>query len=106
MRLIHGTNYTDSEKKKYKPIIIRNIIDSICNLINILGLFSLNFENSANQDYSEAILECKKRLNYNMDNWNENSLTYSSYIKSIWKDPSITFCINQRNKFYLSDSIE
>jgi hypothetical protein len=106
MRIIHGKNYTDSERKKFRPCIIKNLVDSMVNLINAMSLFSLNFEIPENVDNAEFILDCQKKLSNDMSDWDQNSGIYSAQIKSIWTDPSIRICLARRNLFHLNDSIE
>lgn len=105
--LINGNNYTDSEKLKFKPTIIRNILDSLLSLQNAMNTFSLNFEDANNEENMECLVECRKRIAMdNMDDWNENCESYLPKMKSIWADPSIRMCLERRNLFYLSDSID
>lgn len=106
MRIIHGKNYNETERKKFKPCIVKNLIDSIVNLINAMSLFSLHFENAENVDHAESIFECQQKLAFDMHDWDRNSVNYSNYIKSIWNDPSIKVCLARRNMFQLNDSIE
>lgn len=106
MRIIHGTNYSLDERRKYKPLIIHNIVDSIIRLVDALKLFSLKFSDRLNEDNYLEILNCHEKLQIDLSDWNRNSDKYCTIIKQIWDDHSIRVCYSRRNKFYLIDSIE
>ena len=107
MRIIHGTNYTVDERKKYKPLIIQNIIDSIIRLVNAMRYqFLMEFTFNSNEDCFTHIQNCDEKLHLGLDDWNQNLNGYFESIKSIWEDPSIMKTYQRRNKFYLIDSIE
>jgi hypothetical protein len=106
MRIIHGLNYTDTERKRYKPVIIQNIIESIVRLVEALKLFSLCFESKENDENFNLITKLNQNLKSDMSDWNVNAQNYRQLIEKIWKDNSIKTVFNKKNKFYISDSIE
>lgn len=107
MRIIHDKNYTNEECRRYKPVIIQNILDSTIRLVEAMSIFNINFEKKENTTNYNKIVECNMRLKSgDMNDWNKNSKDYSNAIKSIWGDKSIKFCFEKRNLFYLIDSTE
>ncbi len=106
MRIIHGTSYTIDERKKYKPLIFHNIIDSINRMVNAMKKFNLKFVHNYNEDNYMLILDCHKSLIESKFDWRQSLENYSSIIKAIWDDPSIIRVYQRRNEFYLIDSIE
>jgi guanine nucleotide-binding protein G(i) subunit alpha len=106
MRIIHGTSYTIDERKKYKPLIFHNIIDSINRMVNAMKKFNLKFVHDYNEDNYMLILDCHKSLIESKFDWKQSLEKYSSVIKAIWDDPSIIRVYQRRNEFYLIDSIE
>ena len=107
MRIIHGTNYSLDERKKYKPLIIHNIVDSIIRLVNAMKyqLF-MEFTFNLNEENFSSILNCNENLRHGLVDWNQNSNRYFELIRSIWEDPKIKRTYESRNKFYIIDSIE
>ena len=73
MRIIHGKNYNTNDRKKYKNLVIHNIIDSIVRLVDAMKLFSLNFENKSNINGFNTILNCQQLLKVgDISDWNQN----------------------------------
>jgi len=106
MRIIHGVNYTIDERKKYKPLIFLNIIDSINRMVNAMKQFNLKFALDNNEDNYQIVLDCHKDLIESKFDWRQSLERYSSIIRSIWDDPSVRTVYQRRNEFYLIDSIE
>jgi hypothetical protein len=107
MRIIHGTNYSLDERKKYKPLIINNIIDSIIRLVNAMKYqLHMEFKLHSNEENFSAILNCSENLLHDLTDWNQKSNKYFELIKSIWEDPNVERTYEFRNKFYIIDSIE
>lgn len=107
MRIIHDKNYSYEECRRYKPVIIQNILDSTIRLAQAMSIFNINFDKKENIVNYEKILECNMKLKSgDMNDWNKNSKDYADAIKSIWGDNSIKFCFEKRNLFYLIDSTE
>lgn len=72
MRIIHGKNYSIDERKKYKHLIIQNVIDSVVRLVDAMKLFSLTFENESNEICTNLILNCQQNLKSDLIDWNSN----------------------------------
>jgi hypothetical protein len=109
MRIIHDKNYTIEERKKYKPLIINNILDSINRLVHAMHkIFRINFDNEENHANYELLLEFQEKLKSDnlLEEWTQNGAKYAKIINSIWTDESIKFCYKKRNQFYLTDSTE
>lgn len=105
MRLIHANEYSESERLKFKPIIVKNIVESISILVDRARMFSLDL-NDENEENAERIEESRRRLGDGLDDWNEYVDEYRRCIRAIWADRAIKTCLERRNLFYLHDSIE
>ena len=105
MRLIHADEYSESERLKFKPIIVKNIVESISILVDRARMFSLELDDE-NEENAERIEECRRRLADGLDDWNEYVDEYRRCIRSLWADRAIQKCLERRNLFYLHDSIE
>lgn len=110
MRIIHGTKYSESEKKKFKPIIVMNILDSVQRLVNAMKEISnLEFDNEANEEKIKSLNLARMVLDddaEDLSDWENNIYDYERHIVSIWLDPSIKITYSQRNKFFLNDTAE
>jgi hypothetical protein len=110
MRIIHGNNYNESDRKKYKPLVIQNLLESIVRLVSAMRqVFMQEFDNLENKDHFQLILAAHEELETspeNLDHWGQHSLAYVHAIQSIWSDISIRLVYANRNKFFLGDSTE
>lgn len=110
MRIIHGSNYTENERKQFKSVIVMNILDSTQRLANAMKeIFNLEFEDKENEEKIKLINSAKMVLdknNENISDWEENLFDYERHIVSIWLDPSVKKTFSQKNKFFLNDTAE
>lgn len=107
MRIIHDKNYSNEECRRYKPVIIQNILDSTKRLVEAMNLFNINFDNKKNTANYQIIQEGFNIIKSgDLNEWNKNSKDYCIAIKSIWEDKSIQYCFDKKNLFYLMDSTE
>lgn len=110
MRIIHGNNYNESDRKKYKILVINNVLEAIVRLVNAMkNVLNLNFEDDINEDNFSYILSTQRILNENIDNlenWNQNSKAVAESVVSLWDDFTIKLTFANKNKFAISDSTE
>lgn len=110
MRIIHGSNYSESDRIKFKPLVIENLLDSILILVNTMRhVFDQEFENDDNEDHFDKVLTAKAMLEADFgesSDWDVNSQMYAESITSIWNDLAVKLVYEQRNRYYLADSAE
>lgn len=110
MRIIHGTNYNESDRKKFKPLVVQNLLDAIVRLVKAMReVFKQDFEYDSNESQYELLLKSFEEIESspnNLDHWNQNMSSNIKAVNSIWSDFSIKLAYANRNKFFLSDSAE
>ena len=110
MRIIHGTNYSEIDRKKFKLAVIQNLLDSMYRLVIAMReFFDQEFENESNNEAFDELTRAQMALDDNpgdLTDWNANSETYANCVISIWDDSAVKLTYEQRNKFFLSDSSE
>ena len=109
MRIIHGSNYTVNQRKKFKLLIIQNLLDSAVRLVNAMHqIFDNNFENEENDANFQIILEVAQiieKVDWSYE-WTKHAKKLNEAIKLIWNDFSIKLTYAKRNKYFLYDATE
>ncbi len=110
MRIIHGENYSVNDRKKFKLVVIQNLLESICCLVRgMREFFDLQFENESNNQAIERLMGAKMILEENsndLSDWYVNAKTYANLLTNICNDSAIKLTFEQKNKFFLSESSE
>lgn len=98
MRIIHGSGYSEDERRSYSKSIYQNVILAISTLIRAMDSLDISYSNPANTDNADFILS--------IDDDQLNSLDDSivQSIKSLWFDGGIQQCYLRRREYHLNDS--
>ncbi|CAH8475822.1 unnamed protein product [Heterobilharzia americana] len=83
MRIIHGSGYTDADKRAFISLIYQNIFLAMHTMFDALSLLSIELQNSENQ---------------------ENMRLIRKAIHKLWADPGMKQCYERRREFQLTDS--
>lgn len=103
MRIIHGSGYSEIDRRGYKANINKNLCTSMITLIDHMDKFQCTFENEDNEVYAEDLKEMDLS---NRDTFRELTSEIFDAIESLWKDGGIQDVYKRRNLFYLTDSAE
>ncbi|GAM22995.1 hypothetical protein SAMD00019534_061700 [Acytostelium subglobosum LB1] len=99
MKIIHQSGYSDDERKEFKPIIYRNILDNMRILLDGMSRIGMNVD----QANAEAATMVKDLTSLNSvastDNWNEMGEDRGKQIKGLWADPSIKQAMKRVSEF-------
>lgn len=98
MRIIHGSGYNDEDRKQFVTLIYRNIYTSIQALVNAMNQLRIPFEDPQCQHHAERLKSVV--ADTVSDITEEDKLA----IKTLWTDPGIQICYENRREFQLSDS--
>lgn len=49
MRILHGSGYSEEDKRKFIPVIYKNIYMAMTSMIKAMELFDIPYENEQNQ---------------------------------------------------------
>ncbi|CAG2176719.1 unnamed protein product [Oppiella nova] len=102
MRIIHDSDYTDSERKAYIEYVYHNIIIAIQTIIKAMSDLNIEYENRLN--YSNAELLDTIYVDYKSSHLTQLSAPVVTAIKQLWVDSGVQKCYNRRNEYQLSDS--
>lgn len=125
MKIIHGSGYTEDEKRESIHTIYNNILDSAKKLIGAMKTLKFDYQDPKNFVSFHALTELfgflllSLTLQFNFQERSKKILalpileqgdSISSEIweslKTIWKDECVKNCYKRRNEFELTDSTE
>jgi len=98
MRIIHGTGYTEDDRKGYTKLVYQNIFQATQALCKACDNLNIKYENPGNEENARSILP--------IDPESVTQLTqqYVNAIRSLWNDAGIKEAYDRRREFQLSDS--
>ncbi|EAL69280.1 hypothetical protein ACTFIW_004532 [Dictyostelium discoideum] len=114
MKIIHQSGYSNEERKEFKPIITRNILDNMRVLLDGMGRLGMTIDPS-NSDAAVMIKELTSlQASIVTDCWGELNEDQGKKIKALWTDPGVKQAMRRANEFstlpdsapYFFDSID
>ena len=99
MKIIHLNGYSRSELDGFKPIVVRNILESIRNLIHAIHRFHIPFSD-------EETEECSRRVLSVVEDLQMPSLTpeLAGMIERVWRDEAAKKALEKSSEFYMMDT--
>jgi len=98
MRIIHGSGYSDEDKRGFTKLVYQNIFMAMQSMIKAMELLRIEYKNPANIEMADLV----RCVDY------ESVTTfgdiYVKAIKSLWEDPGIQDCYDRRREYQLTDS--
>ncbi|XP_022243132.1 guanine nucleotide-binding protein G(q) subunit alpha-like isoform X2 [Limulus polyphemus] len=98
MRIIHGSGYSDEDKRGFIKIVYQNIFMAIQSMIKAMDMLKIPYKDTKNLENAELV----KQIDYEIVTVFESP--YVEAIKSLWADPGIQECYDRRREYQLTDS--
>ena len=99
MRIIHGSGYSQKEKRQYATIILRNIIAAMQSLLQAMNTLQIPFIETSSDDNANII------QSIDLNEVTTPEKYFMDAIKKLWNDQGIRKCYEQQNEYHISDSI-
>ncbi|CAG0899712.1 unnamed protein product [Cyprideis torosa] len=101
MRIIHGSGYSEEDKRGFIKLVFQNIFMAMQSMIRAMDMLKIQYENNQHQlaqEYADQV----KAVDYeNLTTFEE---PYITAIKELWKDRGIQECYDRRREYQLTDS--
>ncbi|XP_041355994.1 guanine nucleotide-binding protein G(q) subunit alpha [Gigantopelta aegis] len=97
MRIIHGTGYSDDDKRSFIKIVYQNIFMAMGSMIRAMETLKIPYRNE-NADNAAMI----RNVDYETVTTFEQP--YVDAINALWADPGIQECYDRRREYQLTDS--
>ncbi|XP_046963028.1 G protein alpha q subunit isoform X5 [Vanessa cardui] len=98
MRIIHGSGYSDDDKRGFIKLVYQNIFMAMQSMIRAMDLLKIQYGNSSNEEKAELI----SSIDYESVTTFESP--YVEAIKGLWADSGIQECYDRRREYQLTDS--
>lgn len=98
MRIIHGTGYTDEDKKSYTKLVFQNIFTSMQAMIRATETLKIPLKCEDNKAFAQVVREVDVEK---VSTFEEPFITA---IMTLWSDPGIQEAYDRRREYQLSDS--
>ncbi|XP_045418560.1 guanine nucleotide-binding protein subunit alpha-14 isoform X1 [Lemur catta] len=98
MRIIHGSGYSDEDRKGFTKLVYQNIFTAMQAMIRAMDTLRIQYVCEQNKDNAQMIREVE------VDKVSVLSRDQVEAIKRLWQDPGIQECYDRRREYQLSDS--
>ncbi|XP_012291006.2 guanine nucleotide-binding protein subunit alpha-14 [Aotus nancymaae] len=98
MRIIHGSGYSDEDRKGFAKLVYQNIFTAIQSMIRAMDTLRIQYVCEQNKENAQIIREVE------VDKVTTLSREQAEAIKQLWQDPGIQECYDRRREYQLSDS--
>ncbi|ESO12413.1 hypothetical protein HELRODRAFT_184821 [Helobdella robusta] len=98
MRIIHGSGYSDDDKRSFIKLVYQNIFMAINSMIRAMDMLKIPYKNPSNEEHARMV----KQVDYETVTTFEQP--YVDAIKSLWLDSGIQECYDRRREYQLTDS--
>ncbi|CAG7724458.1 unnamed protein product [Allacma fusca] len=98
MRIIHGSGYSDEDKRGFIKLVYQNIFMAMQAMIRAMDLLKIQYADSANNEKADQV----RAVDYETVTTFESP--YVEAIKALWGDAGILECYDRRREYQLTDS--
>ncbi|XP_014245880.1 guanine nucleotide-binding protein G(q) subunit alpha isoform X3 [Cimex lectularius] len=98
MRIIHGSGYSDEDKRGFIKLVYQNIFMAMQSMIRAMDLLKIQYKNPAMSEKAELI----RSVDFETVTTFESP--YVEAIKALWADTGIQECYDRRREYQLTDS--
>ncbi|XP_043568531.1 guanine nucleotide-binding protein G(q) subunit alpha-like isoform X1 [Chiloscyllium plagiosum] len=98
MRIIHGTGYSDEDKRGFTKLVYQNIFTAMQAMIRAMDTLKIQYKFEYNKANAQLIRDIDVEKVTTFDN------PYVEAIKCLWIDPGIQESYDRRREYQLSDS--
>ncbi|XP_036186672.1 guanine nucleotide-binding protein subunit alpha-14 isoform X3 [Myotis myotis] len=98
MRIIHGSGYSDEDRKGFTKLVYQNIFTAMQAMIRAMDTLRIQYLCEQNKENAQLIREVE------VDRVSALSEDQVQAIKQLWLDPGIQECYDRRREYQLSDS--
>ncbi|KAM9098081.1 guanine nucleotide-binding protein subunit alpha-14 [Sarcophilus harrisii] len=98
MRIIHGSGYSDEDRKGFTKLVYQNIFTAMQAMIRAMDTLHIQYVSEQNKENAQMIREVE------VDKVSMLPRKQVEAIKKLWDDPGIQECYDRRREYQLSDS--
>ncbi|XP_062985439.1 guanine nucleotide-binding protein subunit alpha-14-like [Elgaria multicarinata webbii] len=98
MRIIHGSGYSEEDRKAFTKLVYQNICSSMQAMIRAMDTLQIPYSSEQSKEDGQRIEEV------DVDRLTTLERKHVEAIKRLWEDSGIQTCYNRRREYQLTDS--
>ncbi|XP_056287931.1 guanine nucleotide-binding protein subunit alpha-14-like [Pseudoliparis swirei] len=98
MRIIHGSGYSDADRKGFTRLVFQNIVNAIQALIRAMQTLEIDYIDDKNISHAQKLSQVEADQVSNLEAWQVDG------IRQVWRDRGVQRCYDRRREFQFSDS--
>ncbi|KAK9503532.1 hypothetical protein O3M35_010071 [Rhynocoris fuscipes] len=98
MRIIHGSGYSDEDKRGFIKLVYQNIFMAMQSMIRAMDLLKIQYKDPSMMEKAELV----RSIDFESVTTFESP--YVEAIKALWADTGIQECYDRRREYQLTDS--
>ncbi|XP_041816189.1 guanine nucleotide-binding protein subunit alpha-14-like [Chelmon rostratus] len=98
MRIIHGSGYSEADRKGFTRLVFQNIVTAIQALIHAMKTLQIDYIDEQNISHAQRLSQVEADQVSTLEAWQADA------IKRVWNDHGVQRCYDRRREFQLSDS--
>ncbi|VDO97284.1 unnamed protein product [Soboliphyme baturini] len=98
MKIIHGSGYSDEDKKTFIKLVYQNIFMAMQAMIRAMDTLKVPYGDPANEEKASIV----RAIDYESITTFEEP--YVTYVKDLWRDKGILEVYDRRREYQLTDS--
>uniref|UniRef100_A0A673N1N8 Guanine nucleotide-binding protein subunit alpha n=2 Tax=Sinocyclocheilus rhinocerous TaxID=307959 RepID=A0A673N1N8_9TELE len=98
MRIIHGSGYSEEDRRGFTKLVYQNIFTSLQAMIRAMDTLQIHYKYEHNKANANIVREVDVEKVFLFVN------PYVDAVRSLWNDPGIQECYDRRREYQLSDS--
>ncbi|XP_037946597.1 G protein alpha q subunit isoform X4 [Teleopsis dalmanni] len=98
MRIIHGSGYSDEDKRGYIKLVFQNIFMAMQSMIKAMDMLKISYGKAEHSELADLVMS----IDYETVTTFEDP--FLSAIKNLWADTGIQECYDRRREYQLTDS--
>ncbi|XP_071391446.1 guanine nucleotide-binding protein subunit alpha-14-like [Centroberyx affinis] len=98
MRIIHGSGYSEADRKGFTRLVFQNIVTAIQALIHAMKALRIDYIDDKNISHADKLNRVEADQVSILESWQVEA------IRRVWNDHGVQRCYDRRREFQLSDS--
>ncbi|XP_016327179.1 guanine nucleotide-binding protein subunit alpha-11-like [Sinocyclocheilus anshuiensis] len=98
MKIIHGSGYSEDERRSYTKLVFQNIFQSMCAMTDAMKTLKIPYSNPQNEIYAQWFQDL------DIHQITQLQRSYVEVIHHLWADNGLKICYSRRREYQLLDS--
>ncbi|KAL1251257.1 hypothetical protein QQF64_019053, partial [Cirrhinus molitorella] len=98
MKIIHGSGFSEDERRGYTKLVFQNIFQAICAMTQAMNTLKIPYSNPQNEIYAQWFKDM------DIHQMTQLQRSFVDAIRHLWADKGFKMCYSRRREYQLLDS--